>query len=92
MRRGQLLPEPGGAAVPGGEEWERQDQPAPADPGGGSAPHGDRAAGLWPGDLLCLPKGGPSAGSPSGLPGGGGDRRHPVYDHPAQTGLPQGGL
>ena len=72
VRRGQLLPEPGGAAVPGGEEWERQDQPAPADPGGGSAPHGDRAAGRWPGDLLCLPKGGPSAGSPSGLPGGGG--------------------
>lgn len=30
--------------MPGGEEWERQDQPAPADPGGGSAPHGDRAA------------------------------------------------
>lgn len=23
VRRGQLLPEPGGAAVPGGEEWER---------------------------------------------------------------------
>ena len=73
------------ALLGGKREWE--DQPAPADLGGGAGLHWRAAPGFGIGDLLCVPALGPPVRLPGRLCRGAGDRPHSVFYGAAKAGL-----